>query len=825
MLKSLKGLSIRFFQANKFIAFSSIVSVMLSITLIVTMAVFSGNAKQSLVNEVKKIYGEMDLSVGYNIGQGKIIDESFFKKITSQQNIQQSSGVLITRLIIDNLNADVYTVGVENDALAKSKYHFSKNLSDHDVILNKGLAESMKVQVGDTLSIDHTPLTIKEVLPDLDATGLTPDMVILSRSVVQQHIYQKSGVKNEATYILIKAKENTDILLLAEKIRKIDTDLRIDVAEQNEFLVSNLASLKIFMIVLSTLVLIVTSLLIISNFEVFLYKYKKQFAIMRSIGATTKQMYKVVLLQCSLINIIGSVSGFLLAFVSNQFLQKWFEKLFSFQISTVDFNFKIALVVLIIGMLIIEAFMLIPAYRSTKVLPIKIMRDNEQNDFSHTKIRKIAGKWFLVGSFAFLYIGKIMTNSAGVEVFSVLLAALLLTLGIFIMFPIYLSPVLTKLLPVIKLFSGKASFVAVKNVIPQVKKNTFVILTITTMMMMAVFGSALLKTLEKNDEQYLKQQYPTNIIVTSRLGKNSTINPTDLQGTIKNMTNVKGVSTLSTLGQGELKLSNKNIPFDYVLGDLKAMAEQGLLSVPKEDVKNSIIVTREFAKKNNLQTGDKIEIGVYSEGDQAVKSSGTVIVAIVDKLPGSPLSVFMDWQNTTAKTEFTAFNRAFISSNDEKGTLKQVEVLKQQYPELQINSYDQSLEKSKQMFYQRWAIFIVVMIVILLSVMLGVFNTLINNIQAKRKEFAIMRTLSMDAKGVTQVILTQVMLYNLIGLSLGIVLGGLLTYILSLIDPGPVFFNFTFIGVIVAVMLGMALVIFVPFAKKIAKRAISSELT
>ena len=39
-----------------------------------------------------------------------------------------------------------------------------------------------------------------------------------------------------------------------------------------------------------------------SNFEVFLYKYKSQFAIMRSMGATTKQMFKVIFIQCSVIN-------------------------------------------------------------------------------------------------------------------------------------------------------------------------------------------------------------------------------------------------------------------------------------------------------------------------------------------------------------------------------------------------------------------------------------------------------------------------------------------------------------------------------------------
>lgn len=53
MIKSVRGLSLRFFKTNKFTAISSIVSVMLAVSLIVTMIVFSSHAKQSVINEVK----------------------------------------------------------------------------------------------------------------------------------------------------------------------------------------------------------------------------------------------------------------------------------------------------------------------------------------------------------------------------------------------------------------------------------------------------------------------------------------------------------------------------------------------------------------------------------------------------------------------------------------------------------------------------------------------------------------------------------------------------------------------------------------------------
>src|SRR5690625_2698390 len=62
-----------------------------------------------------------------------------------------------------------------------------------------------------------------------------------------------------------------------------------------DYLSINLSSLFPYIIVLSVLVIIMTSLFIISNFDLFLYKYKHELAILRSIGASRWQVFKIVL--------------------------------------------------------------------------------------------------------------------------------------------------------------------------------------------------------------------------------------------------------------------------------------------------------------------------------------------------------------------------------------------------------------------------------------------------------------------------------------------------------------------------------------------------
>ncbi|MGG3282041.1 FtsX-like permease family protein [Paenibacillus solani] len=113
---------------------------------------------------------------------------------------------------------------------------------------------------------------------------------------------------------------------------------------------------------------------------------------------------------------------------------------------------------------------------------------------------------------------------------------------------------------------------------------------------------------------------------------------------------------------------------------------------------------------------------------------------------------------------------------------------------------------------------------IMLSVTIGVFNSLINNIYSKRKEFAVLRAISVDKKGLVQIILTQVLLYLCIGMFVGVTLGITLVYAFRLIDPSPIHIHPTFVTTIIGIMLALALAVFIPYASSLANKKVASEL-
>lgn len=829
MIKSIRGIATRFFKRNKLIALTSIIGVMISISLIITMVVFVSNAKQSLVQEVEKIYGKMDLAVGYNPEQNLAIDKNLSNTLSDQDGITTRSEVFLTHYMIDEVSESYYTVGVENDELAKSRYQFTQDIQMDEVSLNKGLAKLLNVMIGDSILIEGQTYTVKELLPDLEAAGTVTDILLLNRETVAQLEQEKTGIAKQADYMMFEVSRSTDIYALAQTIQNIEPELRVDIATEDEFIKSNLDLLYQFMVGLSILVMIITALFIISNFELFLYKYKQELAVMRSIGASRWQVFKIILLQSAFINLLGGISALTFSFLTYNYLQKGFLKVFSLEVGTLHFEFKTAIIVALISMSVIQMFMLIPAYRSSRLLPVTIMQENEAIDFPYRNLRK-----------------KISFTVLGVSIFLILIGIIFTDFRIFIVFggvgfllssisliPLYISAIMSGLLPIVRRFLGNIPFVSLKNTLPQVRKNTFIVLIISAMMVIVVFGSTFIQTIQKNDEAFIKKQYETEVVMTNRMVDNSSTDVTELRNKVLKLDSVESVSTQSQQDGGEIKKGSNLTNVDYSFADIATMGEQELITTSATDNKNGVIVKEDFAKEHQLNIGDTLDLSLQTDPDNdslSMKYLQDGKVIITDVVPAFPYpneirDILIDWETTVFDPSFQTFETAYIEVNDPQLALQELEGLKGIYPEIQVNSLEQSLEQSKEMAMQRWIIFIVVLVVILLSVMFGVINTLVNNINSKRKEFAVLRVIFMNRKNIIQVIMTQITAYIMFGILSGLSLGLIFTYLLGMFDPeGVLSFNWTLIMIMSVITFIIAYIILVPFANRIGRLNISEEL-
>lgn len=824
MIKSIKGVATRFFKENKMIAFTSIIGVMISISLIITMVLFISNAKQSLIKEIEEMYGTMDVAVGYNPAQELVLDSSLHEQLRKQDGVKETSSVFLTHYVVDHVSEMYYTAGVENNGLAKSRYKFTKDIKENEVSLNKGLATLFGVKEGDVLSIETNEFKVKEVLADLEAAGHVADILLLNREQVVQLELNETGSDKQADFMMFEIDETADVYEMAQAFQNIDPAFRVDIAVEDDFMKSNLDLLYQFVIGLSVLVIMITSLFLISNFELFLYKYKHELAILRSIGASKSQVFQIIFLQSSIITVLGGICAMLFSAIIYRYLQSGFEKIFTLTVDTMNFQLPIALTITGICMGIIQLFMLIPAYRSSRLLPITIMQENEAIDFSHSRLRKKIG-FILLGFGALLVVMGLLNYDFRVNI---VFGSIVVLISSISLIPLYLSGFMSSLLPIVRKLFGNISFVSLKNTIPQVRKNTSIILILSMMMIIVVFGSTFVQTIGQNGESFIKKQYETEVMIKNRLASTSNLDSLEFQEAVRQLDHVKSVSTQSEGELIEIKFKGETFNANYTFVDFEGMKNQGLLDT---NVKNTdgLILEEAYANEHGLKIGDQLEISVEFDYElQTFSQSASVIIAdIVKEFPYSSWSreLVIDWKNRAIDTGFKSFQLAFVEVDHPVLALEGLEELKGVYPEIQVDSLEQSLQQSKEMFSQRWIIFVIVLVVILLSVMFGVVNTLINNMNSKRKEFAVLRAIYMKPKNIVQVVMTQVTTYIFLGVFFGTLLGLLFTYLISLIDQDILLsFNFTLIGFMSVVVFAIAYVVLVPFANHLGKLTISEEL-
>ncbi|GIP17120.1 hypothetical protein J40TS1_27620 [Paenibacillus montaniterrae] len=612
----------------------------------------------------------------------------------------------------------------------------------------------------------------------------------------------------------------SSILCIALAVSLIVTMFGV-AAQTDEATKRDLLALNGFIIVLSILVVIVVSMVIIANFEMYIYRNNHQFAVMRALGASSEQLFYIVWRQSAILNVTGGTVGFIVSWLSFHFFQPYLATLLGSDLATSSFHHLQAIVITLLCMLAIQLFMVAPAYRCSNVLPLKFMQHNERLNFSFGKGRKIAGRILVALSLLLAFIGGYINPAAG----TVLAAALFLITGLYMLFPIYFTSLLTRLLPKLKHLFGTVPYLSVKHMLPQVKRNTFIMLITSTLMIITVFGTTLLHSVNLNGERYIRSQFVTDIILTSKLGWDTKLDQAELTERIDSTLGEQTAVAVSTLSHMEMMTETGSYSFDAAFVQLNRLENLDLLPADTAYSSDGVVLSEHAAERLGVSRGEQLLLGVFSEEyQQTIPVMEVTVQGIVEQMPTYG-DAYLDWSIMKMTQPDAKFSKAFIQAKPDEAALYKLETLKSYYPELVISTLQEELVRNKDMFLQRWTIFIVILVAMLLSIMLAVYQTLFNNIRAKRKEIAVLRAISLKKRGVVGFIVTQVTTYLISGIIFGIILGVLLTFVLSLIDPETTLhFHYTFIYTIPVLLLVGAYIIFIPFAARLGSKKLLLEL-
>ena len=808
MISSLKQISFKFFKSNKKITYSCIAVIAIVTFLMGSLINFVLNSNRITEEQKKEIFGDFQLQVGYSNNIDNNIDENFVNEINSMKGVTKTSLAIVSNL---EVNGEItYTLGLESDELSKSKYHYSKNLDDNSAIVNEALAEYMNIFVGDSIRVNNVEKEVIEVFDDRINSGSPINMLILDRETLKE----MAGIDKEATFICIRA-DKKQVKDIAEKLSNKDENIRVEIPEESEFANKNFNSLRYFIIFIGVLVFIMCGLFVVSNMQQFVYKYTKDFAIMKAIGADVDQIAKIVFYQTILINIIGVLSGIMLTILSVVFFLKEFT-----------INFVPILKISFMGFVICQVILFIPAIRTAKILPIKAIQQNEKVNMLKKRKRKnryISG--LIVIGIAFVAASMILRDSK--SFLEGIVGYLIILIGCFLLF---INNVV-KIVDVISKVAEKGFSIpvqlAVKTIKSQLRKNSIIIVAVSMVMIIVVVGGSFIEVVRKNSNDYYRNEYLSDI----ELETNGFFPYSDAEEIVSRINKLDNTDTIEYYHFGDVCYYNKskeeNIYCSMV--DIDKMYKSKLIENSTDNKSNKVILNEEFAKEENLNKGDYISIKTPeyngSIGDRKRYNLKFEIIDIVNPTIARGNKILIDKTNYEKMSSSDIYlDKIFINSQNE-GIKDELKDIKSRYPSIKWSSLDEVLKANDEALTVRWRYFNMALIVIVITTIFGMVSAIKNNINSNRKEYALLRSMKFTDKDLKKMLIYQVVIFLVMGKTMGFVLGTIGAWIIACSDKFMMVpFNYKLVGLDIIVSIMICILYLAPFILKISKERIIHEL-
>ena len=407
----------RYLRARRVDGFISIVSwfsligISLGVaTLIIVMSVMNG-FREELLSRIIGLNGHATFYVNNNsesinadniekilLGFDEVFDVvSLVESTVMISNKKQSRGVVVRGLSINDLK--------ENALLEKSiSVKVLTNFNDENTItLGKRLATSLQLKSGDNVTIisssglstpfGDAPMAKNFIVAgtfDLGMYEYDSSVIFMKINNLRDFLgYNNNYIDN--IELFYKSPENSDLITynIKDILNSIETgNIIIPWTQRHAQLFSALEVERNVMFIILTLIILVAAFNIISSMIMLVKDKESSISILRTMGISENSILKIFIIVGASIGIIGTVIGFtigLLFSLNIQKIQQLLESitgtnLFAAEIyflsklpAKIDFK-EIGLVVLFALILSLLAT-LYPAWRASRIDPIKVLRN------------------------------------------------------------------------------------------------------------------------------------------------------------------------------------------------------------------------------------------------------------------------------------------------------------------------------------------------------------------------------------------------------------------------------------------------------------------
>jgi putative ABC transport system permease protein len=648
--------------------------------------------------------------------------------------------------------------------------------------IDKAAAESSSLELGETIELIGQGAAEKFRLvgfTKLGSASFGGASIAQVTLPVAQRLTHKRGRFDQ---ISVAAADGVSAEALKRRIaREMPAGVKVETAKENadrasEEIRENLGFLKTFLLVFGFIAVFVGSFLIFNTFSITVAQRVSEFGMLRTLGASRRQILSSVMAESAAIGLIGSVIGIGGGFVVAKLINTLFEAVGAdLPTTSLQMQSRTVVVSLIVGLLVTLVSSLVPALRSTRVPPIAAL-----HAFSAAPSRRRQAVYLalslLLGAvgIAMVLIGLFGSGLAGTRAGLMGGGAVVVVFAISIFSPRLVPPLATAAGWPLERLRHLTGRLARENAQRNPSRTAITAAALMIGLALVAFVTVFAAGLKSTVAQVVDENFAGGLVIQNSDG----FSPIP-DAAAKAARKVPGVELVATIRGAQAKVIENGAPGSTVK-----------VNAPTRDIGQAVtiewkrggprslrrlsdheaIVSDDFAAARGLQLGDNFQLLTQTRvlpRFRVVGEFNSKLGVFGDVLVTQPVMT-REFAQTQDLFDFVKVEAGADEAKVQALLTRGSETL---FPVTEVLNQGELKESREEQIDQLVRLVYALLVFAILISLFGIANTLALSIHERTRELGMLRAIGMSRRQVRTMIRYEAVITALIGAILGMVLG------------------------------------------------------